>query len=92
MNNAFHAVNTTKVALTGTSDSFTIDVQGSYLRIWSDRSFHFKVGAAATTDDTPVSAEHAELIPCPAEDEVIHFIKASGETDGSVWVSHVKLV
>jgi hypothetical protein len=92
MNNAFHAVKTSKLPLTGASSDLMIDAQGSHLRIWSDRSFHFKVGGTATTGDTPVSAEHAELIPCPAEGETIHFIKAAGETDGSVWVSHVKLV
>lgn len=91
MNRPFRVIKTEKLALTGASEEFTVGTPSQHLRIWGDRSFHFNVDASATTNDTPISAEHAEIIPCPAKDSTVNFIKAAGETDGHVWVSYIQL-
>lgn len=92
MNRPVHIISTQKLALSGANQVFTVGANpSSYLRLWSDRTFHFSKAGAATVNDTPITAEHEIIIPCPAQGETVNFIKATGETDGSVWVSYISL-
>lgn len=89
MNKPYHVIKTEKLPLTDTPAE--ILSLGTAVRLFGDRSFHFAVGGSpATSNDTPTSADHPEYISGGAKSDKLTFVKAAGETDGSVWVSFIQ--
>ncbi len=87
MNRPYHVIKTEKLALTDAPVQVTS--LGTDLRVFADRPCHVG-GDTATENDLPISAEHPEFISGGAPDQKFSFVKATGETDGSVWVSHIR--
>lgn len=89
MNRPYRVVATVKLALTSAAVELHTDQIG-VVRLFSDRPFHFKVGAEATTEDAPVAADTPEYIADLATNESLTAILAEGETDGSIWASYIQ--
>ena len=89
MNKPYHVLKTVKLALSDEPVQFTST--GADLRIFSDRACHFG-NDLATENDLPIAADHPEFVSGGAPDQVFSLAKATGETDGTVWVSHIKFV
>jgi uncharacterized Zn finger protein len=90
MTDAFRPSATTKETLTGVA----VDVNAGSshagdLRLYSDRKFHVAIGADATVDDMPVNSDCSEIITSLSAGEKVSVIKATGETDGTIWATFV---
>lgn len=85
-------LSTTTKAITGVDGaSYLTQNSGvSGIRIFSNRAFHFKVGSAATTSDTPVAANSAYYMGAKEKGAGIEFALAAGETDGNIWISEFR--
>jgi len=85
----FVPLSTAKKSLTGTSESDGPISNSVCLRLMSDRNFHYKINGAATVSDVPVPAWMPEYVMINSGDTV-HFIKATGETDGDMWITRME--
>jgi len=90
MNRPYHVIKTEKVTLSDLAAE--IVSIGTTIRLFGDRTFHFSTAGEATTDDTPVAAEHAEFIGGGASGSKVSVVRATGETDGSLWASHIQFL
>lgn len=85
-------LSTTTKAITGVGGaSYSTEKPNvSGIRIFSNRAFHFKVGGAATTSDTPVAANTSYFMGAKEVGTTIDFAIADGETDGDIWISEFR--
>lgn len=84
---AISVLETSKVAVTATAASITSGTAAIYL-ITANRDCHVKVGSDATVDDFYLPLDTSQSFSVPAGDD-LSVIAATGETDGSAWISKV---
>lgn len=83
----------TSLPLTSSPVVFSADPDATtarIVRVWSDRSFHVAIDAAATTSDMPVSAIGGGALVHLDPGESIAAIKATGSPDGTIWLATVR--
>lgn len=89
MNRPYRVIKTVKKPLTVAAVDLEHGEVGQ-VRLFSNRPFHFAVGAVATSGHTPVAAGKAEYIASLAPNELLSAVLADGEIDGSIWVSYIQ--
>lgn len=83
---------TTKVSALATVTTVPAQVAGdATYRIFSDRNIHVSIAGAATANDFPIAANCPEYISGVQPGASFSFIKGTGETDGTIWVTRVSL-
>jgi hypothetical protein len=75
-------------AVSAASANYTAPNAGTY-RFISNRNAHVSLGeSAATVTDMFIPNQHETFFSL-AENEKINFIRATGETDGLVWITRI---
>lgn len=90
MTDAIRPSSTVTAALTGAAvDVNAGSTHGGDVRLYSDRKFHVAIGADATVNDMPINSDCPEIIVSLSAGEKLSVIKATGETDGTIWATFV---